>query len=139
MIYYILAFLSLVSLAGIVFILFRRVRHNRQLGIDYHSLGNYAVTGLFIDYLAFKIVHFFRGVLFKTYVFSAHFIKNCISIARYLIVKIERRFKLAVANIPRPDEVHKTDKVSFFLKEIKDHKETVMAELKSEAEEEIEK
>ncbi|HRZ30587.1 MAG TPA: hypothetical protein P5274_02900 [Candidatus Paceibacterota bacterium] len=139
MVYYILAVLSLVSFIGMAFILIGRVRHNRELEIDYRSLGNYGVTGLFVDYLAFKIVHFFRGVLFKTYLFSAHFIKNCISVTRYLIVKIERRFKLAVANIPRPDEVHKTDKISFFLKEIKDHKETVMAELKSEAEEEIEK
>jgi len=140
MVYYILAVLFLVSFVGMVLILGLRVRHNRKEGIDYHRLGYYGVTGLVVDYLAFRIVHFFRGMLFKTYLFSAHFLKNCISVTRYFIVKVERRFKIAVASIPKPDGVHKTDKVSFFLKEIKDHKETVMPDMqKEETKEKIEK
>lgn len=133
MVYYILAVLSLISLVGLIFILMRQVRYNRELNIDYRSLDHYAVTGLVIDYLAFKIVRFFREVLLKSYLFLVHFIKNCVSTARFVIVKVERRFNMIAANMPEPDDIHKTDKVSFFLKEIKDHKETVMAELQSEA------
>lgn len=133
MVYYILAVLSLISLAGSVFILARQVRYNRGLSIDYRSLEHYAVTGLVIDYMAFKIVHFFREILLKGYLFSVHFIKNCISTARFVIVKVERRFNMIAANMPELDDIHKTDKVSFFLREIKDHKENAMAELQSEA------
>lgn len=140
MVYYILAVLSLISLAGLVFILARQVRYNRGLNIDYRSLDHYAVTGLVIDYMAFKIVRFFRELLLKAYLFSVHFVKNCVSTARFVIVKIERRFNMIAANMPEPEDIHKTDKVSFFLREIKDHKETVMAELHNEAlAEEIEK
>ena len=139
MVYYILAVFSLISLAGAIFILGRQVRYNRELSIDYRSLEHYGVTGLVIDYLAFKIVHFFREILLKSYLFLVHFIKNCISTARYAIVKVEKRFNLIAANMPELDDIHKTDKVSFFLREIKDHKETVMAELQSEAIEGIEK
>lgn len=139
MIYYILVVLSLLSLGGLVFIFYRQVRHNRELNLDYRSLGRYGVTGLAIDYLAFRIVRFFREILFKGYLFSIHFVKNCISTTRFFIVRVERRFNLIAANMPEPDEIHRTDKVSFFLKEIKDHKETMMAELKNDASEEVEK
>ncbi len=133
MVYYILAVLSLISLVGLVFVLARQVRYNRSHNIDYRSLDHYAVTGLVIDYLAFKIVRFFREVLLKSYLFSVHFIKNCISTARFVIVKVEKKFNRIAANMPEPEDIHKTDKVSFFLREIKDHKENAMAELQSEA------
>lgn len=129
MVYYILAVLSLISFAGLFFILFKQVRYNRDSNIDYRSLGHIRVSSLAVDYFAFKIVHFFREILLKAYLFLVHFIKNCITTARYVIVKAERRFNRIAANMPEPDEVHKNDKVSFFLKEIKEHKENVMAEI----------
>ena len=131
MVYYILIALSLFSLAGLAVVLGWQARENRRRQINYRELGNYRVSGLLVDYLAFKIVRFFRGLVIKSYVFSMHFIKNLISTARYLIVKIERRFNRLAANLTKPDEIHTTDKVSFFLREIKDHKETMMAEMKN--------
>jgi hypothetical protein len=140
MVYYILIIISLASLAGLIGIVGWRVRVNRQKNLDYQSLGNYAITGLVIDYIAFRIVRFFRELIFKSYLFLVHFVKNCISTSRFVIVKIERRFNHLAANMPEPDEFHKTDKVSHFLREIKDHKENVMMEIKNGAiEEEFEK
>jgi hypothetical protein len=136
MVYYILIILSLASLSGLVGILGWQIKGNRQKNLDYRSLGNYAITGLVIDYMAFKIVRFFRELIFKSYLFLVHFVKNCISTSRYIIVKVERRFNNLAANMPEPDEFHKTDKVSHFLREIKDHKENAMSEIKNSSIEE---
>ena len=140
MIYYILAIVSLSSFLGLVWLFAKQVRSNRQKNLDYRSLGKFAVTGLAVDYLAFRIVRFCRELLLKLYLFSVHFVKNCISTTRFIIVKIERRFNNLAANMPEPDDFHRTDKVSHFLREIKDHKENAMSEIKnSSIEEEFEK
>jgi len=140
MIYYILAVISLGSFLGLVWLFTYQIKSNRQKNLDYRSLGKFAVTGLVVDYLAFRIVRFCREVLLKLYLFSVHFVKNCISTTRFVIVKIEKRFNHLAANMPEPDDFHRTDKVSHFLREIKDHKENVMTEIKnSSIEEEFEK
>jgi len=142
MIYYILAVLSLASFLIIAYVLNRQVRLNREKNLNYQSLNKYAVTGFFVDYLAFSIVHFCREVVNKTYLFFVHFTKNCIATVRYLIVRIERKFNRLTANIQSPEAIHKNSKVSFFLKEIKEHKENKMAEIQDAAQlagEEIEK
>lgn len=133
MIYYILAVLCLSTLLGLVGVFGWQVRLNRQKNLDYSSLDDYGVIGLALDYLAFKIVRSCWNVLFKAYLFSVHFAKNCISTARFVIVKVERRFNRLAANMPEPEDIHKTDKVSFFLKEIKEHKENMMAEIQNGA------
>jgi len=133
MFYYILVIISLASLAGLVWLFRSQILVNRTKNIDYQSLNHYRVSGLAVDYLAFKIVRFCQNFIFKAYLFSVHFAKNCASTARYVIVKVERRFNLIASNMPEPEEIHKTDKVSFFLKEIKDHKENVMAEIQNGA------
>lgn len=133
MFYYILAVVSLVSFSGLTWLLRAQVLANRSKNIDYRELNHYRVSGLAVDYLAFKIVRFCQNFVAKAYVFSIHFAKNCASTARYFIVKIERRFNLIASNIPESEEIHKNDKVSFFLKEIKDHKDNVMAEIQNGA------
>lgn len=140
MFYYILALVCLASLVGFVVILFRQVKINRQNNLDYHRLDNFESTSLALDFLAFKIVHWCRLLASRVYAFSLHFIRNSISLFRYLLVKVERRFNHWVAGLPEANTVHKSDKMSFFLKEIKDHKETVMAEIKNDvAKDEFEK
>ena len=133
MFYYILAGLSFISLAGLVWLFRAQVLANRQNNLDYHKLKNYGVSGLAVDYLAFKIVRLCQDFLFKAYLFSVHFIKNCVSTARYFIVRVERRFNIIASNMPEPEEFHKTSNVSSFLKEIKDHKENVMTEIQNGA------
>ena len=133
MFYYILAGLSLASLAGLIAVFGYQVRANRKKNIDYHELSNYHATSLAVDYLAFKIVHFCRNFVFKSYLFLVHFVKNCISTARYALVRIEKKFNLLAANMPEPEEIHKNANVSSFLKEIKEHKENVMTEIQSGA------
>lgn len=139
MIYYILAIVSLISLGVLVWLFAKQVRLNRQNNLDYRKLSHFAVTGLVVDYLAFRLVRLCRETLIKTYLFLVHFVKNCISTARFVIVKLEKRFNRLTVNMPEPDDFHKTDKVSHFLREIKDHKETVMAEIQNGAADEVEK
>ncbi|OJI09256.1 MAG: hypothetical protein COV08_01500 [Candidatus Vogelbacteria bacterium CG10_big_fil_rev_8_21_14_0_10_49_38] len=134
MVYYILGILSLVSLAAVAIILGRQIRTNRERQLDYGNLKDYQVTALLVDYLAFRIVRFCRLVLTKSYLFLVHFVKNSISTARYVIVKIERRFNHLASGLAKPEAIHVNDKVSSFLKEIKDYKETVMVEIKNDAE-----
>lgn len=139
MVYYILAIIALVSLAALVAIFRRQVIANRGKNLDYNNFRNYAVANLAIDYLAFKIVRFWQITLHKFYIFSLHFIKNSVSMTRYALVKIEKKFNKIVDAAPSPEEIHKTDKVSSFLKEIKDHKENAMAEMQNGGGENIEK
>ena len=135
MVYYILAIIALVSLSTLVAIFRRQIIANRGKNLDYNNFRNYAVTNLAIDYLAFKIVRFCQVVLHKLYIFSLHFVKNSVSIARYTIVRAEKKFNKIVDATPSPEEIHKTNKVSSFLKEIKDHKENAMAEMQGNASE----
>lgn len=139
MVYYILAIIALLSLALLLVIFRRQIIINRQKNLDFRELGNYAVTNQVIDYLAFKIVRFCQDLLRKFYLFSIHFIKNSVATARYAIVKIEKKFNKIVDSSPTPEEIHKTDKVSFFLKEIKEHKENAMAEIQNGGVGEVEK
>jgi hypothetical protein len=120
-------------------VIFRRqIITNRGKNLDYKDFRHYAITNLAIDYLAFKIVRFCQTVIKKFYIFSIHFVKNSVATARYAIVRLEKRFNKIVDSAPSPEEIHKTDKVSFFLKEIKEHKEAAMAEFE-EANEEAQK
>ncbi|MFA6254330.1 MAG: hypothetical protein WC640_03760 [Candidatus Paceibacterota bacterium] len=135
MVYYILAIIALLSLASLLAIFRRQIIINRGKNLDYNELNQFAVTNLAIDYLAFKIVRFCQITLQKFYLFSIHFIKNSMATARYVIVRTEKYFNKIVDSAPEPEEIHKTDKVSFFLKEIKDHKDAAMAELQSNANE----
>ena len=132
MVYYILAIIALISLASLLAIFRYQIIINRGKKLNYNEFSHYAITNLAIDYLAFRIVRFFQILLKKFYIFSLHFVKNSVSTARYLIVKIERRFNRIVASSPRPEDIHKADKVSFFLKEIKEHKEAAMAQSHNE-------
>ena len=50
---------------------------------------------------------------------------------RHIIVKTEKRFNQIVDSAPSSEEIHKTDKVSFFLKEIKDHKDATIAKIQN--------
>jgi len=120
-----------VSLAILLAIFRRQIIVNRGKNLDYHDFSHYAITNLAIDYLAFKIVRFCQTTLHKFYLFSIHFIKNSMATTRYAIVRAERKFNKIVDAAPSPEEIHKTDNVSSFLKEIKDHKETAMAEMQS--------
>lgn len=133
MLYYLLAFLCLISFIFLATLLGWQVRVNRRNNLDYHGLTNLGTTSLVIDYFAFKIVRGCEVFGSKIYLFLIHFLKNSISLARYLLVRVERRFNLFVAGLPDKKGVHKSDKMSFFLKEIKEHKDNVMAELQSEA------
>jgi len=135
MIYYILAIITLISLAALLAIFRRQIIINRGKNLDYNELSHYAVTNLVIDYLAFKIVRFCQTILKKFYIFSLHFIKNSMAAIRSAIVKIEKHFNKIVDSAPGPEDIHKTDKVSFFLKEIKEHKEAAMAEIQNEVNE----
>ncbi len=139
MVYYILAIIALVSLVVLIAIFRRQIIANRGKKLDYSNFRNYTVTNLAIDYLAFKIVRFWQITLHKLYIFSLHFIKNSVSMARYTIVRAEKKFNKIVDAAPGPEEIHKTNKVSSFLQEIKDHKESAMAEIQSGAGENIEK
>jgi len=135
MVYYILAIVALVSLAVLSWLFRRQIMINRAKNLDYNGLKHYAVANVVIDYLAFKIVRFCQSMLRKLYLFSLHFVKNSMATARYAIVKTEKRFNQIVDSTPTPEEIHKTDKVSSFLKEIKDHKETAMFEFQNETNE----
>ena len=135
MVYYILAIIALVSLAILLAIFRRQIIVNRGKNLDYTNFEHYAIANIAIDYLAFKIVRFCQVTIGKFYLFSLHFIKNSVAAVRYGIVKLEKRFNQIVDSAPTPEEIHKTDKVSFFLKEIKDHKDAAMAEMQSSADE----
>ncbi|MFA5023129.1 MAG: hypothetical protein WC385_00885 [Candidatus Paceibacterota bacterium] len=135
MVYYILAIIALITLAALSVIFRRQIILNRGKNLDYNEFRHYAITNLAIDYLAFKIVRLCQVALKKFYIFSLHFIKNSMATARYTIVRVERKFNKIVDSAPTPDEIHRTDKVSSFLKEIKDHKENAMAEMQSSADE----
>jgi hypothetical protein len=139
MVYYILAIISLVSLASLLAIFRRQIIINREKNLDFNNFRHYEITSQVIDYLAFRIVRFCQAVLNKFYLFSLHFIKNSVATARYGIVKVERKFNKIVDSTPTPEEIHKTDKVSFFLKEIKEHKENAMAEMQNSGLGEVEK
>lgn len=132
MIYYILAFVCLISFITLLGILSWQVKVNRRNNLDYSGLAGLGTTNLVIDYFAFKIVRLCEIIGSKLYIFLVHFLKNSISLARYLLVRVEKRFNQFVAGLPDKKGIHKTDKMSFFLKEIKDHKETIMAELQGE-------
>lgn len=136
MIYYILTAITLISLISLIIIFRWQIMINRKKKLDYSEFNQFAVINVVIDYLAFKIVHFSQVILKKFYVFLLHFVKNSMATIRYLVVKIEKRFNRIIAATPEPDGVHKTDKVSSFLKEIKDHKEAAILEIKNVSDEE---
>lgn len=131
MFYYILALVCLISFIFLVGVLGRQVKINRRNNLDYKGLANLETTNLVIDYVAFKIVRACEMAGSKLYIFLVHFLKNSISLARYVLVRVERRFNQFVANLPDSKGIHKSDKMSFFLKEIKEHKEVVMTEIKN--------
>lgn len=131
--YYILALICLISFLVLFGLLNWQVKRNRRNNLDYRGLANLGTTNLVIDYFAFKIVNFCEVISSKSYIFFVHFLKNSISLTRYILVRIEKRFNQFVAGLPDKKGIYKTDKMSFFLKEIKDHKDTVMAELQGEA------
>ena len=135
MVYYTLAIVALISLVILFFLFRRQIMINRAKNLDYNELNHYAVANVMIDYIAFKIVRFCQSGLRKLYLFSLHFVKNSMATARYAMVKSEKRFNQIVDSAPSPEEIHKTDKVSFFLKEIKDHKDATMAEIQTTADE----
>ena len=135
MVYYTLAIVALISLVILFFLFRRQIMINRAKNLDYNELNHYGVANVMIDYLAFKIVRFCQSALRKLYLFSLHFVKNSMATARYAMVKSEKRFNQIVDSAPSPEEIHKTDKVSFFLKEIKDHKDATMAEIQTTADE----
>ncbi|MCX6713601.1 MAG: hypothetical protein NTV48_00650 [Candidatus Vogelbacteria bacterium] len=133
---YILIGLSFLSLAGLVWLLGRKIKANRANNIDHTQLDDYGITHLVIDYIAFKIVHFCKETLNKLYLFSLFFTRNVLSLVRYLTFRIEKKFSAVAESAKQKKTIHKEGPVSFFLQEIKEHKENAMAEIKSAAEEE---
>jgi len=133
---YILIGLSFLSLAGLVWLLGQKIRENRKNNIDHTQLDDYGVTHLVIDYVAFKIVHFCKETLSKIYLFSLFFTRNILSVVRYVVFRVEKKFSSVAESAKEKKAIHKEGPVSFFLQEIKEHKENVMAEIKSAAEEE---
>ncbi len=131
MVYYILAIMALVSLAILLALFRHQIMINRGKNLDYNELNHYVLANVAIDYLAFKIVYFCQMVLKKLYLFLLHFVKNSMAMTRHIIVKTEKRFNQIVDSAPSSEEIHKTDKVSFFLKEIKDHKDATIAKIQN--------
>src|SRR3989338_8674026 len=116
MVYYILAIIAFVTLVVLSAIFRRQIIINRGKNLDYNEFSHYAITNLAIDYLAFKIVRFCQVTLKKFFLFSLHFVKNSMAAARYAIIKLEKHFNQIVDSAPGPEDIHRTDKVSSFLK-----------------------
>lgn len=126
---YILILITLFSLIGMIFILINQVIKNRQAGIDSSQFSGFSVAGILIDYMAFKIVYFCREIIYKLYVFSMFFIRNLLSVIRYAVIRVEKRFHRVTVKLQGRQIIHRNDSVSFFLREIKEHKDSVVAGL----------
>ncbi len=133
---YILIGLSFLSLAGLVGLLGWKIKANRENNIDHTQLDDYGITHLVVDYIAFKIVHFCKQTINKVYLFLLFFTRNVLSVIRFVVFKIEKKFSSVAELAKERKAVHKEGPVSFFLQEIKEHKENAMAEIKIAAEEE---
>jgi len=90
-------------------------------------VADYSIAHLVVDYLAFRLVYFCKQTISKGYLFLLYFLRNSISVIRYLIIRLEKRFYRFTESIKEKEKVIHQGKVSSFLKEIREHKENVMA------------
>lgn len=115
------------SLAGLVILLVWRISYNRRNHIDFNQVADYSIAHLIVDYIAFRLVYFCKRTINKIYLFSLFFARNSISVVRYLIIRLEKRFYRFTESIKEKEKVIHQGEVSSFLKEIREHKENVMA------------
>lgn len=120
--------ICLLSLAGLVAILTWRVSYNRRNKIDFNQVSDYSIAHLVVDYIAFRLVYLCKQVVTKGYLFLLFFLRNSLSIIRYLIIRLEKRFYRFTESIKEKEKVIHQGKVSSFLKEIREHKESVSVE-----------
>lgn len=123
----ILITICLLSLTGLVILLAWRVSCNRRNHLDFNQVADYFIAHLVVDYLAFRLVYFCKQTISKGYLFLLYFLRNSISVIRYLIIRLEKRFYRFTESIKEKEKVIHQGKVSSFLKEIREHKENVMA------------
>ena len=136
----ILILVSVLSLAGMLALLGWRVIYNRRHQVDYTRFGDYSILHLIVDYAAFRIVLFFKQIIAKSYLFTIFFLQNCLSLIRYVIIHLEKRFHKFTESLRKNQVViHNNGAVSSFLREIKDHKENFLSEVgdKIDYEEEV--
>lgn len=127
---YILIWILLLSLGGIVILLGGKIISNRRKNVDYTQFGDYSITHLMVDYVAFKIVYWSKQTIAKIYIFALFFLRNSLSVIRYLIIRFEKKFYHFTESMKEKQQiVHKDGSVSSFLKEIKEHKENAMADV----------
>ncbi len=115
-------------MTGLIVILAKRISYNQQHEIDFNQVSDYSITQLVIDYVAFRLVYFCKQTMIKSYLFLLFFLRNSISVVRYLIIRLEKRFYRFTESIKEREEIIHQGKVSSFLKEIREHKENILAE-----------
>jgi len=126
----ILIAICLLSLAGLVALLAWRISYNRRHKISFQEVGDYSISHLIIDYIAFRFVNFCKQVVVKSYLFLLFFLRNTLSVIRYLIIRLEKRFYRFTDSLKEKEKVIiRQGEVSSFLKEIRDHKEKALAEV----------
>lgn len=124
----ILIAVCLLSFAGLVALLAWRVSYNRQHRVSFQEVGDYSISHLIVDYIAFRLVYFCKQVVVKSYLFLLFFLRNSLSVIRYLIIRLEKRFYRFTDSLKEKEKIIHQGEVSSFLKEIREHKEKTLAE-----------
>lgn len=83
-----------------------------------------------VDALAYYVVIFSREAVRQSYILSVLLVEKAIKISKIVIIKIEKRFAKVVNQVRGKGEVSKNrGAVSFFLQEVKDHRDRIKAEI----------
>lgn len=79
----------------------------------------------FVDLIAFYIVMGLKYGARNTYLFLLVISHNAISLIKYLVVKVERRFIKLIDSVRGKGIVHKKGSASLFLREIKEYQDNL--------------
>lgn len=133
MLWYIFSGTLLLSLLGAAFIFYRQladVRAGRVDCDDHLDLGALFQRKIDEWYLIFAYV-FHRGARL-IYLYFLLGMRQLLLIFRYLLSRVERKFARLIDSVHGRGVVMERGAVSNFLSQIKDHKETAIAKLKTE-------
>jgi len=103
------------------------MKNRRNSEIDFSQVEHYSLTDLIVDFVAFKIVQVCKGSFHFVYFWSLVLFKKFLSLSKFFIIRIEKRFAKIVEATSDRRIVHRNGPVSFFLKEIKEHKESLVS------------
>lgn len=83
-----------------------------------------------LDRFYFGFLLFFRHLVHHAYFYTLLILRRLTIIGRYLLVRVEKKFSRLIDSVRGKGVIRKRGSVSFFLQQIKDHKDDAVTRLK---------